>query len=88
MQFDATCSTARINDCGNDQNRPEVYKVRPAICSLPCCVDPSRKSSSRTRSDSHQLQSFQVEGQQKREISLFLRNKIGRFFAGTFQGAS
>ena len=33
-------------------------------------------------------QSFQVEGPQDREISLFLRIKIGRFFTGTFQGAS
>ena len=32
------------------------------------------------------LQSFQVEGPQNREISLYLRNKIGRFFTGTFQG--
>ena len=34
------------------------------------------------------MQSFQVEGPQNREISLFLRNKIGRFFTGTSQGAS
>ena len=34
------------------------------------------------------LQSFQVEGPQNREISLFLRIKIGRFFTGTSQGAS
>ena len=33
-------------------------------------------------------QSFQVEGPSNREISLFLRNKIRRFFTGTFQGAS
>ena len=30
-------------------------------------------------------QSFQVEGPQKREISLFLRNKIGRFLRGLFK---
>ena len=34
------------------------------------------------------MQSFQVEGPQNMEISLFLRNKIGRLFTGTFQGAS
>ena len=30
-------------------------------------------------------QSFQVEGPQNREISLFKGNTIGRFFTGTFQ---
>ena len=33
-----------------------------------------------------ELQSFQVEGPTNREISLFIGNTIGRFFAGTFQG--
>ena len=31
------------------------------------------------------MQSFHVEGPRNREISLFLWNKIGRFFTGTFQ---
>ena len=31
-------------------------------------------------------QSFQVEGPQNREISLFIGNTIGRFLSGTFQG--
>ena len=33
-----------------------------------------------------QLQSFQVDGPQNREISLFTGNTIGRFFTITFQG--
>ena len=32
------------------------------------------------------MQSFQVEGPQNREISLFIGNTIGRFVTGTFQG--
>ena len=36
--------------------------------------------------NNNQTQSFQVDGPQNREISIFIGNTIGRFFTITFQG--